>query len=212
MKKIIILLTLPVILAMSTSCDNANNNSFDTNTIEGRIKQSFSVWAKENVSEKYKIQSISYSKSKTPLDYLYIGTMLCETVGSSGKTTREVETGYSLIMLDNVLDSTYLTTPIRVAKISVVSKAKTHNYYVGLRGDNICTEPKLNRYEALTTTHKSGEQYIYDACRDISKAMLLYASSLGATSSKNINSDDEYYEFWMGLPTYEEAIKAVGNK
>lgn len=212
MKKTSILLALPIILAIVASCNGVNDKSFDTNTLEGRIKNDFSVWAKENVSEKYQIQSISYGKSKTPLDYLYNGTMLSETVGSSGKTTRDVETGSSLIMLENVIDSTYLTTPIRVAQINIVSKEKTYNYYIGLRGDSICSEPKLNRYEALTTTHKSGEQYIFDACRDISKAMLLYASSLGATSSKNMNSDEEYYDFWMGLPTYEETIKAIGNK
>ena len=211
MKKRILIFALPIILAISVSCDNMNNNSFDTNTLEGRIKNDFSVWAKDNVSEKYQIQSISYGKSKTPLDYLYNGTMLSETVGSSGKTTRDVETGSSLIMLENVIDSTYLTTPIRVAKINIVSKEKTYNYYIGLRGDSIYSEPKLNRYEALTTTHKIGEQYIFDACRDISKAMLLYASSLGATSSKNMNSDEEYYDFWMGLPTYEETIRATGK-
>ena len=82
---------------------------------------------------------------------------------------------------------------------------------MGLRGDSICTEPKPHRYEALTTTHKGGEQYIYDACRDISNAMLLYASALGANSGKNMNSDEEYYDFWMGLPTYEETLRATGK-
>ena len=212
MKKTILLFALPVALAILVSCDGLNKNSFDINTLDGRIKQKFSVWAKENVSRKYQIQSISYGKSKTPMDYIYIGTMLSETVGSSGKSTREVETGSSLIMLDNVLDSTYLTTPIRVAKINIIFKEKTYNYYMGLRGDSICTEPKLYRYEALITTHKSGEQYIYDACRDISKAMLLYASSFGATSNKNMNSNEEYYDFWMGLPTYKETMRNIGNK
>ena len=211
MKKIIPLLALPVILAIAASCDRVNNKSFDTNTLEGRIKQNFSVWAKENISEKYKIQSISYGKSKTPLDYLYIGTMLNETVGSSGKSIRDVETGSSLIMLINTHDNTYLTKPIHVAKINIVIKDKKHNYYVGLRGDSICTEPKLHEYEALTKTHNEGEQYIYDACREISKDMFSYASSLQAIPNKTMNSK-EYYDFWIGLPTYEETMKAIGTK
>lgn len=211
MKKRILIFALPIILAISASCDNMNNNSFDTNTLEGRIKQNFSVWAKENIGEKYQIQSISYDKSKTPLDYIYIGTMLCESVGSSGKTTHEIETGSSLIMLDNVIDSTYLITPIRVASVNILLKEKAYNYYVGLRGDSICTEPMLLRYEALTTTHKIGEQYIYDACRDISKSLLLYATSLGASTSKNTISDEEYYDLWIGMPTYEEIIRATGK-
>ena len=210
MKKIILILTLPIILTMSTSCDSVNKKSFDTNTLEGRIKQDFSIWAKDNVTENYQIQSISYGKSKTPLDYLYIGTMLNETVGSSGKSIRDVETGSALIMLYNTQDNTYLTKPIRIAKINIVFKDKKHNYYVGLRGDSICTEPKLHEYEALAKTHNEGEQYIYDACCDISKEMFSYASSLQAIPNKIMNSK-EYYDFWIGLPTYEETLQATGK-
>lgn len=212
MKKTIFIFALPFIIAIIASCDSARNNLLDTNTLEGKIEQRFSDWAKDNVSEKYQIQSISYDKSKTPLDYIYVGTMLSETVGSSGKTKQEVETGTTLIMLESIIDSTYLNTPLSVAKIDVYFNNNTYCYYMGLRGDSICTGPLLHGYEALKMIHKEGEQIIYDACQEISINCILYAKSLGATSNSNMNSNEEYYNCWIKHPTYEEAIQAIGNK
>ena len=198
MKKAAFVFAIPIIFVIATSCSGINDNSLD-----GRIKTTFSVWAKENINGKYKLLSISYDTVGTPLDYLYRGAMLCETIGSSGKSNREVDTGSSLILLENILDSAYLTTPIHIAKISVDFNNDTFQYYLGLRGDSIYTEPQLHGYEALRITQRNGEQYIYDACRDISLACLLSTKSQGIISNSRLNSDEGYYNFWISVPGYE---------
>ncbi len=197
MKKAVLVFAIPIIFVIATSCSGIDDKSLD-----GRIKTAFSVWAKKNINGKYKLLSISYDTVGTPLDYLYRGAMLCETVGSSGKSNREVDTGSSLILLENILDSAYLTTPIHIAKISVGINNDTFQYYLGLRGDSIYTEPQLHGYEALRVTQKDGELYIYDACRDISLACLLSAKSQEIVSNSRLNSDEGYYDFWKALPGY----------
>lgn len=179
--------------------------------IDSNVKHSFKIWAKGNIDGRYKITSIKYDTVGVPFDYIYKGYMLNQTVGSSGKSESEGNIASQLISLYGVLDSTYLTTDIIVAKINVKLKENDKMFYIGMRGDSVCTMPKQHAYEALTETHNEGEQKMYEAVREINTNLNSYAkSNLNIHINEN-ESDDEFYTFWINLPGYEETMKAIGR-
>lgn len=194
-----------VAIVLLLSCGNSGN------TIDSNIKQSFKTWAKVNIDSKYKVSSIVYDTVGTPFDYIYNGYMLNQTVGSSGKSDSEGDIASNLIMLEGILDSTYMTTNIIVAKVNVNLKDSDISYYIGIRGDSICTTPKQYAYEALIATHHEGEQKMYEAIREIETNLNSYVNTnLNIHLSEN-ESEDDFYTFWVNLPRYEETMKSIGN-
>ena len=107
-------------------------------------------------------------------------------------------------MLDCYLDSTILTRNIHIAKINVKVHDTPQTFYIGMRGDSICTSPQERAYEALGKTHSEGEQRLYDACFEIYTNLDKVARSNGGVG-RNIGKGD-FYDFWIALPSYEEAL------
>ena len=194
------------IIAILTSCiskEKAND--------EMKIYQIFNSWAKINVQGKYIIKSVVFDTVGTPLDYMYKGYMLNQTVGSSGKTDSEYNIALNQIMLDCVIDSTFMTKEIIVAKITIDLNDKNKSYYLGMRGDSVCTTPKCNAYEALKETHHEGEQRMYEAVREIKTNLNTYVNSQSYIHINNNDSEKAFYDFWIKLPGYAESMRAIGK-
>lgn len=181
---------------------SCSNN--DVTTTDGKIKIVFKEWAKDNLTSKYRIQSISYDTVGCPMDFIFSATMLGQTIGSSGHADSEINIGGGLIMLDCYLDSTLLTRNIHIAKINVKVHDTIQTFYIGMRGDSICTSPQERGYEALSKTHSNGEQRLYDACFEIYTNLDKIAKSNGG-AGRNIGKED-FYDFWIALPSYEETM------
>ena len=144
------------------------------------------------------------------MDFMFNATMLSQTVGSSGHSESEINIGAGLIGLDCILDSTLLTTDIIIAKIKATIKDSLCIYYIGMRGDSICTSPQEYGYEALIKTHTKGEQRLYDACYEIYCNLNDYAiNKTGTRMGRNISKEDYYY-FWKSLPSFEESMEQAG--
>lgn len=176
----------------------------DVTTTDGKIKIVFKEWAKDNLTSKYRIQSISYDTVGCPMDFMFSATMLGQTIGSSGHADSEINIGGGLIMLDCYLDSTLLTRNIHIAKIKVKVHDTIQTFYIGMRGDSICTSPQERGYEALGKTHSNGEQRIYDACFEIYTNLDKIAKSNGGAG--RIIGKEDFYDFWIALPSYEETM------
>lgn len=198
MKKTLIVWSVAIGL-FAISCGNNVDSSID-----GNVKRAFNTWAKDNLSTKYRIQSIVYDTVGCPMDFMFSATMLGQTIGSSGHSDSEINIGGGLIMLDCYLDSTLLTKNIHIAEISLLVHDTIETFYVGMRGDSICTSPQKHGYEALFRTHSKGEQRLYDACYEIYCNLNDYA--VETTGRRRGTSKEDYYEFWISLPSYEEAL------
>lgn len=185
--------------------------STNDNSIETKIKRSFNSWAKTNIEGKYKIVSILYDTIGTPFDYIYKGFILNQTVGSSGKTDSEGDIASNLIMLDAISDSTYLTKDIIIAEIDLQLKESDIVYYIGIRGDSICSAPKQFAYEALKETHREGEQKMYEAIREIKSNIDSYLNSNSIPCLNDNDSENDFYDFWKKLPGYKETMQALGQ-
>ena len=197
------LLWLVAIVFFVASCNN-----IDDTTTDGKIKKAFLEWSKDNLPTKASVKSVSYDTVGCPMDFMFSATMLGQTVGSSGHAESEINIGTNLIGLDCILDSSFLTTNIIVAKVEVKTRDSICTYYLGMRGDSICTSPQKYGYEALNKTHKEGEQRLYDACYEIYCNLNDYAiekAGRGRSTSK-----EDYYDFWISLPSYEEALSQTG--
>lgn len=140
--------------------------------------------------------------------FMFSATMLGQTIGSSGHADSEINIGGGLIMLDCYLDSTLLTRNIHVAKINVKLHDTIQSFYIGMRGDSICTSPQERGYEALVKTHSNGEQRLYDACFEIYTNLDKIAKRNGG-AGRNIGKED-FYDFWIALPSYEETLSQTG--
>ena len=198
-------LWIVAIVFFVVSCSNC-----DDTTTDGKIKKAFKEWSKDNLPTKVNVTSVSYDTVGCPLDFMYSATMLGQTVGSSGHAESEINIGTNLIILDCVLDSSLLTTNIIVAKIKVKIKDSLCTYYIGMRGDSICTSPQEHGYEALVKTHKEGEQRLYDACYEIYSNINAYVFE--KTGRGRRTSKEDYYDFWVSLPSYEEAVNQTRYK
>lgn len=194
-----------VFFGLIVSC-NSNDNSFDIKAI-----QSFNSWAQSNIDGKYRIGSVLYDTVGTPFDYIYKGYMLNQTVGSSGKTEADNNIASNLIMQYAFNDSTYLTKEIIIATINIYLKESDTAFYIGMRGDSICTEPKPYIYEALKETHLKGEQKIYEAVQEVKTNLDSYVNSNSINRLNNNDFEKDFYVFWIGLPGYKETIQALSN-
>lgn len=192
-------LWIVAIVFFVASCSN-----YDDTTTDGKIKNAFNEWSKDNLPAKVNITTVSYDTVGCPLDFMFSATMLGQTVGSSGHTESEINIGSNLIGLDCVLDSSLLTTSIIVAKIKVKIKDSLCTYYIGMRGDSLCTSPQEHAYEALIKTHHDGEQRLYDACYEIYCNLNDFVIESGGSGRSTTPGD--YYDFWVSLPSYEEAM------
>ena len=192
-------LWIVAIVFFVASCSN-----IDDTTTDGKVKKAFVEWSKDNLPTKASVKSVSYDTVGCPMDFMFSATMLGQTVGSSGHAESEINIGSNLICLDCILDSTLLTTNLIVAKVEVKIKDSLCTYYIGIRGDSICTSPQKYGYEALIKTHKEGEQRLYDACYEIYCSLnnyMIEKAGRGRGTSK-----EDYYDFWISLPSYEEAL------
>ncbi len=186
-------------------CFVSSCNSIDDSTTDGKVKKAFLEWAKVNLPTRAKVKSVSYDTVGCPMDFMFSATMLRQTVGCSGHAESEINIASSLIGLDCILDSSTLTTNILIAKIEAQTSDSICTYYMGMRGDSVCTSPQIHGYKALIKTHKKGEQRLYDACYEIYCNLNDYViekAGRGRSTSK-----EGYYEFWVSLPSYEEALK-----
>lgn len=193
------LLIISVLLA-TASCDK-----IDDTTTDGKVKKAFTDWSKNNLPTKINVESVSYDTVGCPMDYMYNATVLGQTVGGSGHTESEINIGIGLISSDCNLDSSLLTTDIIISKINCHIKDSICTYYIGMRGDSICTSPQEHIYEALIKTHKEGEQRIYDACYEIFCNLNDFVAIIKGGEISSTKKD--YYEFWVYLPSYEEAME-----
>ena len=192
-------LWIVAIVFFVASCSN-----IDDTTTDGKVKKAFVEWSKDNLLTKASVKSVSYDTVGSPMDFMFSAIMLGQTVGSSGHAESEINIGTNLIGLDCILDSSLLTTNIIVAKVEVNKKDSLCTYYIGMRGDSICTSPQKYGYEALIKTHKDGEQRLYDACYEIYCNLnnyMIEKAGRGRGTSK-----EDYYDFWISLPSYEEAL------
>ncbi len=196
MKKTILLITIALFVV---SCSN-----IDETTIDGKLKKAFAEWAKDNLKEKHSVQAITFDTVGCPMDFMYSATILGQTVGGSGQTEAKINKGSTLIALESVVDSSLLTKNILIAKIQVKINDSIGSYYVGMRGDSICTAPQEHGYDALIKTHIEGEQYIYDACYEILNNLSVYAKERGGRDKQF--SKEEFYDFWIALPPYQDAL------
>ena len=191
------------IVLIVTSCSN-----FDDTTTDGKVKKAFGEWSKENLPTKASVKSVLYDTVGCPMDYMFSATMLGQTVGGSGHAESEINIGSGLIGIDCILDSSLLTTNIFIAKLEVRTRDSICTFYMGMRGDSICTSPQKHNFEALVKTHKEGEQRLYDACYEIYCNLNDYAiakAGMGRSTSK-----EDFYNFWVSLPSYEEALGQTG--
>lgn len=195
MKKTLLLFTIALFVV---SCNN-----IDETTIDGKLIKSFTEWAKDNLKGKHSVQAITFDTVGCPMDFMYSATMLGQTIGGSGQTESEINKGSTLIALESVIDSSLLTKKILIAKIQVKINDSIGTYYVGMRGDSICTTPQTHGYDALIKTHHEGEQRIYDACYEILNNLSVYAKERGGRD-KQVNKE-EFYDFWIALPPYQDA-------
>ena len=77
-----------------------------------------------------------------------------------------------------------------------------------MRGDSICTSPQKRGYKALNKTHSEGEQHLYDACFEIYNNLVKVVESNGRAGRNNRMRD--FYDFWIALPSYNEALSQSG--
>lgn len=187
------------IVSFVASCSNINDSTMDR-----KVKKAFVEWTKDNLQTKASVKSVSYDTVGCPMDFLFSATMLGQTVGASGHTESEINIGTGLIGLDRILDSSLLTTNILIAKLKVKTRDSICTFYMGIRGDSICTPPQKYGYEALIKTHKEGEQRLYDACYEIYCNLNDYI--IEKTGRGRSTSKEDYYDFWISLPSYEEAL------
>lgn len=192
-------LCIVAIVFFVASCSN-----YDDKTTDGKVKKEFGEWSKENMSTKASVKSVSYDTVGCPMDFMFAATMLGQTVGSSGHAESEINIGANQVCLDCILDSSLLTTNILIAKLEVKTKDSICLFYMGIRGDSICTSPQKYGYEALIKTHKKGEQRLYDACYEIYCNLNNYAIEKTGMG-RNISKED-YYNFWISLPSYKESL------
>ncbi|MBR2250393.1 MAG: hypothetical protein IJ844_07800 [Prevotella sp.] len=181
----------------------ACNNNADNTTIDGKVKKAFVEWSNDNLPKKATVKTVSYDTVGCPMDFMYKATMLGQMVGSSGHAESEINIGNGLIAIDCILDSTMLGTNILIANVNVKIKDSLYTYYVGMRGDSICTTPQEHEYEALIKTHTEGEQRLYDACYEIFCNLKYAVKKTGIGMSTSMK---DYYNFWLFLPSYEEAL------
>lgn len=191
------------IFLIVVSCSN-----IDEKTTDGKVNKAFGEWSKEKLPTKASVKSVSYDTVGCPMDFMFSATMLGQTVGGSGHTESEINIGTGLIGLDCILDSSLLTTNIMIAKIEVNMRDSVCTFYIGMRGDSICTSPQRYGYEALVKVHKEGEQRLYDACYEIYCNLNDYV--IEKTGRGRSTSKDDFYDFWVSLPSYEEALSQTG--
>lgn len=196
----IISVCLIIIAFCAFSCTSHSDSSIDRN-----VKKTFSDWAINNVKDKYRFISITYDTIGCPMDFMFKSTVLGETVGSSGHAESELEFGGLGIILAGAVDSTFLEKDIFIANIKINISDLEQTYYIGIRGDSICTVPKVERYEALKETHIEGEQRVYDACYEIYQNLNNYVVEKGGVGLST--SEDGFYDFWKSMPSYEEMAR-----
>ena len=181
----------------------ACNNNADDSTIDGMVKKSFVEWSKDNLPKKATVKTVSYDTVGCPVDFMDRAIMLLETVGSSGHAESEMNIGNFLILGDGIHDTTMLGTNILIANVNVKIKDSLFTYYIGMRGDSICTTPQEHEYEALIKTYTEGEQRLYDACYEIFCNFKYAVKKTGIGISTSMK---DYYNFWLSLPSFEEAL------
>lgn len=206
MKKVLKIWLFAVVF-FTVSCNSIS--SIDDSTIDGNVRKTFVEWSKGNINTKYSLKTITYDTVGCPMDFMFSATMLEQTVGATGQTESEINKGLNLIGFESVLDSSFLTTNIHIANVQVQINDSICTYYIGMRGDSICTTPQKHGYEALVKTHHEGEQHLYDACNEIFINLGAYAREKGGSNSEI--SKDDFYSFWINLPSYKEYKGALGK-